>query len=297
MKINTNNIASLAMLVRLSFTFFAGAKTDKKQSAKIEEEEGISTGTAKVIKNLFARGDLAGLRAVNAKLGNQLNLLTLPWDDRGYRLLPAKAFTQFQKVVLELTEEHDLEVRKLQGMYPNILAEREWELKGLFDAADYPLVQDLPQRYKINVSYGAIPDTGNWKMDLLSHAQQTELKASVEATLGKQMGDAQKESVLRLIEAFSHLRERLDYTANEDKKIFRDTTVNRVSELLAVAQEMNFANDPEIDAAIAKAKERLCPQNITPDLVRHNPEARQVLCSRLEETVNEMTEQFGGLIS
>ena len=294
--INTNPVASMAMLVRSCVTFFAGSKTDKKQSTKITEEENLSEGTAKVIKNLFAKGDLAGLRAVRAKVLAQVWLHTLPWDDRGYRLLPAKIYSKFQTEMMGFNEEFQGEVAKLQAQYANILAERKWELKGLFNPSDYPTVEELPNRYKINISYSAIPDTANFKIDMLNPAQQAEAKEEVENTVKAQVQGAMKESMFRLVEGLAHLAERLDYSEGEEKKIFRDSTIQNLKDLFSVADEMNFTDCPLVAESIRKAKELIEPAELNPENLRTNGDARKVTCSRLQKTVADMTATFEGIL-
>ena len=98
----------------------------------------------------------------------------------------------------------------------------------------------------------------------------------------------------KLLEAFSHLAERLDQ--NGSTKVFHQTTVSRAVDVLALADDMNFTDDPTTAQLISEIRSNLDDCILDARKLRERKGAREKTCQKLKDSVKAITDTFGGLL-
>ena len=90
------SIAASAVLVELNISVWPASKVDKEMTEQVNNDAGAVYGAAQTKKNLFAgtrmRKDIEKFAARVRLFHNQH---TLPWADKGERLLPTKLFMDY----------------------------------------------------------------------------------------------------------------------------------------------------------------------------------------------------------
>lgn len=96
------NLANKAMLVKLEAHGWSGTQFDRQVTKDVAARAGAAErGAGRYMKALMDKSALAGITGVIGDARNRHYELTVPWEDKGYRLLPVKLFEE------EWREEND----------------------------------------------------------------------------------------------------------------------------------------------------------------------------------------------
>ena len=90
-----NPVSANAILCTLHVSVWAGTKTDRDAGDDLADHQHAKRGSAKVVKSLL--GDCLELRDVlriGSAVRTALKESTLPWIDRGARLVPVSRYTK-----------------------------------------------------------------------------------------------------------------------------------------------------------------------------------------------------------
>ena len=80
--------------------------------------------------------------------------------------------------------------------------------------------------------------------------------------------------------------ERLEDSADGGKKIFRDSTLNNLKDVVKVAESLNFKGDKKLSRVVEKLKEE--SEGLTAENLRNDPELRSQTREKLKSTVSEI---------
>ena len=137
-------------------------------------------------------------------------------------------------------------------LLPYLEAALGWEIAQaaasqgyLFNANDYPEIGDIMKKFSYSLQYIPLPDAGDFRVDIGNEAL-TELKERYAAAYQTQIGAAMHSIWHKAHTALTHMAERLDYVSKDDKKVFRDSLIDNVLEIIGLLGECNIANDPKM---------------------------------------------------
>ena len=126
-------------------------------------------------------------------------------------------------------------------------------LGDAFDSADYPSVEEIVGRFTMKLTYRLVPDTHDFRIDNLSHDRNEKLRVDIQADVDDCIKDAMKSVEDRLVDTVSHLGEVCAKYGHDPKgKVigrFKDSTVEKVTELAKLLPHLNITDDPRIDKA------------------------------------------------
>ena len=134
----TNHIAGIArsaMLVDLNISTYSGRKQDRATQKEVTLSKGSgSSKAASVYKNLFAEcKELDEIIKFQARARGEHYRLTLPWDDRGARLLPTAQLLNYKALMNRCQSEFQLLVDAFLDKYDTLVAAAAFQLGTLFD--------------------------------------------------------------------------------------------------------------------------------------------------------------------
>ena len=270
--INTPSISSAAVLVELSISTWTGRKLDKRASDEVTTTKHAQKGTANVNKKIL--GDCAELEAVQKFAANVRNChyaLTLPWSDTGLRLLTTKNFFTYQQQLTALQAEFNTLTEKFLTAYGWEVGQAQVRLGALFNATDYPSADKIRDKFRFAINYMPVPEAGDFRLDINNEAQQ-QIKNHYETYYANQLASAMAEVWERAKDALSKMSERLDYADSNVKKIFRDSLVDNVLEVVSLMESCNITND----ATMTKVQKHLADalSGVTPDELRKDEALR-----------------------
>ncbi len=265
--ISTCSISTAAVLVELSISTWTGRKLDKTVSNEITTTKHAQKGTANVNKKIL--GDCAELDAVQKFAANVRNChyaLTLPWSDTGLRLLTTVNYFKYQTQLTALQNEFLTLVEKFLDAYTWEVSKAQVRLGNLFHS-DYPSVDKLRDKFKFNISYMPVPSAGDFRLDINNEANK-QLAEHYNKYYTTQLNNAMQDVWTRAHSALSKMSERLDYADHQTKKIFRDSLVDTVLEVVELKGTCNITGDTHMSAIKTKLTDALL--GVTPDALRED---------------------------
>lgn len=262
------SIGSASMLVELSISTWTGRKLDKSASRNVVAMNNADRGIANVHKKLL--GNCDELTAVQKFTANVRNLhydMTMPWSDTGLRLLPTAQYFKYHETLTEVQSEYQRLVDKFLNTYDWAISQSQARLGKLFSYSDYPSASSLASKFKFRFSYIPLPDAGDFRVDIGNEGNEL-VRNHYENYYSEQLTNAMNDVWQRAFKALSKMSERLDYADHEQKKVFRDTLVSNVVDLVELLDVCNITGDSQMSAMRMKLDDAL--RGITPDALRED---------------------------
>lgn len=285
------SISTAAMLVELSIGTWTGRKLDKRASQDVTSQNNADKGVANVHKKLL--GDCAELDAVQKFTANARNThyaCTMPWSDTGLRLLPTTQYFKYTQEMSALQNEYQRLVQVFLDAYSWEIQNSQLKLGALFNSDEYPTADSLTSKFRFKMNYMPLPDVGDWRVAIggeTESALRSQYEGYYRAQLQAAMGDVWK----RAHEALTKMSDRLDYADDMTKKVFRDSLVTNVHDMIELLGACNVTNDPVMSAAQRDLDEAM--RGITPDALREDPYLR----AETRRKVNEVRKTIDNLPS
>jgi hypothetical protein len=284
----TNHIAGVAraaMLVDLNISTYSGRKQDRATQKEVTLSKGSgSSKAASVYKNLFAEcKELDEVIKFQARARGEHYRLTLPWDDRGARLLPTAQLLNYKSIMNRYQAEFQLLVDAFLDKYDTLVAAAAFQLGTLFDRNEYPDRDKVAKRFSMDVTFVPLPISGDFRLDVES-AVQRELVEQYERKMEQQLAAATQDSWDRLYQALSKLSDRLTVEEDGTKRKFHDTLVTGAEELCDLLTAMNVTGDPALEKARRKLQDVL--SGVTPQELREEDGTRVLVKQKVDEILS-----------
>lgn len=264
--ISTPSIASSAMLVELSISTWTGRKLDKRASTDVTRTNGADSGIANVHKKLL--GNSEELTAIQKLTGNIRNMhysMSMPWSDTGLRLLPTAQYAKYHQAMTDMQNEYERLAKVFLDSYEWEISQAQARLGALFRADDYPSVDSIASKFGFRLNYIPLPDAGDFRIDIGTEATE-QLKSHYEGFYSQMINRAMDDVWHRVYDALTKMSERLDYGDSEKKKIFRDSLVDNVLDMVDLLDVCNVTGDSQMSAMRLQLEDAL--RGITPDALR-----------------------------
>ena len=276
------SISSSAMIVDFNASVYTARKKDRKASEEVTSMNNAARGVANVSKNLL--GDCAELQAIQKFVGNLRNLhysMTMPWSDTGMRLLPTAQYFKYHQTMTDIQNEFERLVDLFLNAYDWEISQAQAKLGDLFNMDEYPSADKIRIKFGFRLNYIPLPDAGDFRIDIGNEAMAN-VKSHYETYYSTQLQTAMQDVWQRAYKALTSMSERLDYADHEQKKIFRDTLVTNVIDIVELLDVCNVTGDTQMTALKMKLDEAL--RGITPEALRED----EYLRAETKRTVDDV---------
>ncbi|MGB7592956.1 MAG: hypothetical protein WBO19_17110, partial [Terriglobia bacterium] len=238
-------------------------------------------------KVLLPKAALAEVQKIVSEARQEHYFMTLPWDDNGYRVLPAAAYMDHTEKMRELSNKFTPAVESLGHQFGQLVEEAKVRLGGLFRSEDYPAPDELCSKFSFETKVMPLPDAGDFRVTL-GDEEKERIKRQITAAVEASLQVASRELWQRLYEAVSHLAERLQaYKVTEEgvEHPFRDSIVTNLVKLVDVLPKLNVTGDPELERLAAQVRASLLvdPQELRKSESIRNETAKKAsaICDRM----------------
>lgn len=282
-------ISSAAMLVDMGISVWTGRKLDKRASSKVAHDANAQDNVARVSKALL--GDCAELTKIQkfvANLRNTHQHLTMTWSDSGVRLLPTAQYFTYHNVMTQAQAEFNDMVTDFLDVYDNEIITAQLKLGDLFNPDEYPTRDSLSTKFAFRLSYMPVPEAGDFRIDIANEAM-AEIRDGYKSYYEERFNNAMADIWQRAYTALERMSERLDYRSYEDKdtrKIFKDTLVTNVLEIVDLLDVCNITNDSHMTAMRNKLEEAL--RGVTADALRTDDYLRAETKRAVDEAIKQL---------
>ena len=279
-------LASSAMLVELNISNWSGRKKDNRASADVTSQNYAATGVANVNKKLLA--DNADLKAIQTHVTAMRNMhaaMTMPWSNSGLRLLPTAQYFKYTGAMSDMENKFWDLVSAFLINYHDAVIDVQMLLGDLFSRDDYPTAEELQRKYRVHINYMPLPDAGDFRVDISNEALR-EVKEQYADFYTTQYNTAMNDVWTRLHKALTNMSERLDYGSKEDKKVFRDSLVGNVNDMVELLRVCNVTSSPQMAQMADKLEEAMA--GVTPDGLREDDTFRAETKRAVDDAIKSL---------
>lgn len=243
------SISSSAVLVELNISVWPASKIDKEVTDMVNNSANAVTGAAQTKKNLFAGTSLRkDIEKFAARVRLYHNLHTMPWADKGERLLPTKLFMDYKQAMNVYETQFNAMCEQFFNNYNNLVAEAPMHLGSLFKAEDYPSVEEVKERFAFRFGIKPLPEAGDFRLDIPA-ADMSQLRTQYEQQYQEKLADAMRTPWQRLYDLLKGMSEKLTDDDGDTRKRYHDSFVTNANELCSLLTKLNITNDPKLEQA------------------------------------------------
>ena len=243
------SISSSSVLVELNISVWTANKLDRDATNKLTADSGAAVDAAQVRKNLMAgttlRKDIADF-AAGCRLWH--NARTLPWSDRGPRLLPTSLFLPYKQ---EANQRRDTFMRmtdKFRKEYPKLLETRAMAMGDLHNAADYPHVDEVMDKFGFRLVFSPVPESGDFRLDIPTQDLE-EIRQEYDTNFVTRIEEAMRTPWEKLHEMLAGMSAKLTESDDDTTKRWHDTFVTNAQDMCGMLTHLNITGDPKLEAA------------------------------------------------
>lgn len=237
------------MLVEMNISVWTAAIVDRKTTDKVTLDAHAVADAGKFRKNLMAgtslRKDIADYAALCRTWHNGR---TLPWSDKGVRLLPTSMFLEYKREADARASYFHSKVTKFVAEYPNLVDAARYNLGDLFNAGDYPSADEVASKFGFRMVFSPVPEVGDFRLDI-NNDELAHLRSQYETAYTDRVGDAMKTTWDKLHTTLLTMSEKLTEPQGEETKQFRSTFVTNAQEMCQLLSHLNITKDPTLETA------------------------------------------------
>jgi hypothetical protein len=203
---------------------------------------------ARVHKNLFAGTNLRKeIENFAAKVRLFHNQRTLPWADKGERMLPTALFMEYKQTMNAYEQTFDAMCGSFFHAYPELVKDAPTHLGKMHRAEDYPELEEVKLKFGFRRTVKPVPEAGDFRLDIPANDLE-EMRAEFNTQQDNKLADAMREPWERLHEMLVGMSKKLDDTSG-GKKRYHDTLVTNAQEMCDLLTKLNITNDPKLEQA------------------------------------------------
>jgi hypothetical protein len=273
------SISASAVLVELNISVWPASKIDREITNKVNTDAGAVHGASQTKKNLFAGTSLrADIEKFAARVRLYHNQHTLPWADKGERMLPTALFMEYKQTMNGYERTFQSLCDNFFDEYPRLVAEAPTALQGLYKAEDYPDIEEVKKKFGFRRSVKPVPEAGDFRLDIPTQDLE-EMRIEFEQQSESKLAEAMRMPWERLHKVLVDMSKKLEDTG-EDKKRYHDSLLSNPLELCELLTKLNVTNDPQLEEARRQVELAMIGESI--EEVKDSPLVREKLKSKVD---------------
>ena len=288
-------IENKAMLVCITINGWKGQIKDKKATEQTRHLNNAKEGSGKFIKNLIDQEALAEIGAMGKLARTKHYMLTLPWDDSGYRLLPTTTYDKYREEINRIFEQRIAARNRLIESFDKHKEAAKDLLGSMFRPEEYPTTAKLSDKITARYQISPVYNPSHFLVDMQDQ-ESTRIKKEMEDRIHSQIKASVQDLYLRLKGVIAAAAERLDPNPNGKPKTFRDSLVNNIHEVLDIVPQLNITGDENLARICKQLRDSLA--GIQPDHLREKSKLYDPgSLKKVATTMKDLNTQFGGYFS
>lgn len=263
-------LSERAILSALHVGVWSGMAIDRDVTEEVSENHKADLKDAgRYNKRLISPVFLKPTSRVQSVARRTHQILTLPWEDNGKRILSTTGHKHYTEQMRLLRLQFDAAVREFLSKFDDAVKEAKPRLGTMFDVEEYPTAAEVKDKFWFDVEITGVPEAGDFRAEL-SDASVKAIVKDIERRADDRLQAAMNDVFERILKVTGHMVERLkNYTPptgktkGEKGSNFQDSTVYNIKELADLLPALNLTGDKRLDDL---------QQRLLSDLVEHSPE-------------------------
>lgn len=244
-------IQNRSMLVDLTISRWTAVKHDRTVSAEVDQTHAAKQG-GRYNKYLIDKAHLAAIDSIANELRKYHYSRTLPWTDKGHRILPADLFFDYQQELVKYKQQFQTAVSDFVKLYPQLVQDARLRLGTMYRPGDYPQPSDLFGMFAISLDIAPVPDANDFRVDVAQETQD-EIRAQITQSVASRQAKMVEDCWNRMREVVGRIAEQ----CGKEKGVIRDSLMDNARDLVAVLGGLNVTNDPKITAVENDIRDKL----------------------------------------
>ena len=275
------SISASAVLVELNISVWPAAKIDRETTERVNTDASAVRDASQTKKNLFAGTSLRkDIEKFAARVRLYHNQHTLPWADKGERLLPTKLFMEYKQTMNAFEQTFNAMCDNFFAEYPRLVAEAPTNLGKMYKAEDYPDLEEVKMKFGFRRAVNPLPESGDFRVDVPA-TDLAEMQTAFESKFQERLADAVREPWERLHTELTAISKKLtDVEGDDGKKRYHDTLISNPLELCGLLTKLNVTNDPKLEEARRQLEVTMLGANM--DSIKEDAEARKDIKSKVD---------------
>jgi hypothetical protein len=264
--------------VRVSMSWFGTRKTlTAEQKAEAAEPFNAEAKFISAGEKLLdtAHPAFKTVTAVRGKVQAYWKAMSLPYPEPGIRLIKQDRIDDFAAKMREFQEELTEAVEALDRRYSELKATARQRLGSLYNSGDYPA--SLAGLFEISFDFPSV-EPPDYLQQLNPDLYQQECQR-VQSRFDEAVRLAEEAFTAELAKLISHLTERLSGQEDGQRKTFRDSAVENLTEFFQRFRELNVRSSEQLDQLVGQAQRVI--RGVEPQDLRDNAGLRQHVATEM----------------
>ena len=263
----------------MNISVWPAAKIDREITSQVNASASAHKDASQTKKNLFAGTSLrADIEKFAARVRLYNNQHTLPWADKGERMLPTKLFMDYKQTMNGYERTFNMLCDNFFDEYERLVEEAKVNLGSMYKAEDYPDLTNVRTKFSFKRSVKPLPEAGDFRLDIPAHDLE-EMRSAYEVQYSEKLADAMRTPWERLHEVLLGMSKKLEGSGDE-KKRYHDSLITNPLELCELLTKLNVTNDPKLEDARRQVELAMLGADI--EEVKDSPLVRENLKSKVD---------------
>lgn len=276
------SIASSAVLVELNISVWPAKKVDREITERVNANASAVHDASQTKKNLFAGTSLrSDIEKFAARVRLFHNQHTLPWADKGERLLPTKLFMDYKQTMDGFERTFEVMCDNFFTAYPMLVQQAQGSLGAMYKPEDYPDIDEVRGKFGFRRATNPIPEAGDFRLDV-GNQELEEIKQEYARKFDERLADAMRSPWERLHKILADMSAKLtDKEGDDSKKRYHDTLITNAQEMCDLLTKLNITNDPKLEQARKSLELTMLGVDITD--IKESPVVRSDVKSKVDD--------------
>lgn len=278
-------LRQLAAAARVSFTWWGTHKTlTNQQKEEVCDAYGADARLLSAGKKIIdvRHEAFRRLTSIKSRIVNYWRGLTLPFVETGVRLIRQSDIPSFARVMEDFRRElHDAGIT-LNAAYDQMKSDARSRLGRLYNPADYP--PEVASLFSVEWDFPAI-EPPSYLMRLAPEIYRQE-QTRVAMKFEEAVTLAEEAFVTEFGRLVTHLCERLSDNGSGERRIFRDSCVDNLTQFFERFRRLSIQSNAELDDLVAHVNRLV--SGVTPQSLRDNDQLRQHVAAQMASVQTQL---------
>jgi len=284
------SLASSGMIVHVEVNVWSATKQDKDISEEVTALKRADKDAGRFVKHLLA-GDPTHKELLNFRqtVYNWVKRKTYDWAGPS-RYLPLASLQSFKSEFNQIEEQHKELLDKFVQRYPDIIANMAFKQGDMFDANEYPSVDEMRDRFRINLYITDVP-TGDFRNAIANDIAE-DLKQHYQKETNDKIQEIMRDASVRLVDFIKRIANSCrEVEPDANGKVRRpkvyETTLQQAKEHCNLLKDFNLTNDQRLEEMRVDLLNTI--ENITAEDIRDSDATR----AHVKSEVDKIMSKFG----
>lgn len=276
------------LLISLTLTGIPSSRCDKRITRDVLFQQNAQADAGRWVSRLWTKEAMEPIRALDGQIRTFHYERTLPWMDKGERIIASRTFTTYMDRMREFRFKRETLVQGFIDCYDDWI-EQAKEMRGdSFKRDEYPHPLEARRRFRFELASAPVPHASDFRVTLAEEDME-EIRSGLEARVQHAETTATRDLYRRMAAPVGALVERL---ANPDGR-FTEATLNSLRELCASLPDINVLDDPAVETLRQAIEAQLC--SLHPETVTESPSDRSRALQRANGILATMAPWLTGV--